>query len=119
MVDAVWSTAKDGRWHRLLHLAKQMRFNAEEIGAALDFLERYGFAQSSSVHGRKFKMITDGPYPMEATKILQLVALTDDRRLLHNSWEPIDFSSRKEFHNFLLRTNASQRRSDLRAGAPP
>jgi hypothetical protein len=47
------------------------------------------------------------------------VALMDDRRLLHDSWEPADFSSRKEFHNFLLRANASQRRSGLRAGGPP
>jgi hypothetical protein len=38
--------------------------------AALRFLVKYGFAESSTAKEGKFRMITDGPSPAEAAKVL-------------------------------------------------
>jgi len=38
--------------------------------AALRFLVKYGFAESSTAKEGRFRTITDGPSPAEAAKIL-------------------------------------------------
>jgi hypothetical protein len=70
VIDRVWLVAADGRWHSLRGLAQQTQLDGEEIMAALRFLVKHGFAESSTAKERRFKMITDGPSPAEAAKIL-------------------------------------------------
>jgi len=62
--------AADGRWHSRRGLAQQAQLDGEEIMAALRFLVKYGFAESSTAKEGRFRMITDGPSPAEAAKIL-------------------------------------------------
>jgi hypothetical protein len=71
VIDTVWATAADGNWHLRRTLVDKLSFRPEEIQAALDFLQKYGFAQSSTIGEEAFRMIKEGPSPMEATKILQ------------------------------------------------
>jgi hypothetical protein len=70
MIDRVWTVAADGRWHSLRGLARQTQLDGEKIMAALRFLVKHGFAESSTAKEGKFRMITDGPSPAEAAKIL-------------------------------------------------
>jgi hypothetical protein len=74
VVDVVWTAAGDGRWHARRRIAEEVPFEAEEVTAALDFLVRYGFAQSSPLDGKRFKIVMGGPSPMEAAKILRAMA---------------------------------------------
>ena len=71
VIDRVWLVAADGRWHARRGLAQQTQLDGEEIMAALRFLVKYGFAESSTAKEGSFKMITDGPSPAEAAKILR------------------------------------------------
>jgi hypothetical protein len=71
IVDGVWLAAADGRWRSLRGLARRTRFREEEIAAALRFLVKYGFAESSSAEVERFRMITHGPSPFEAANLLR------------------------------------------------
>jgi len=75
VVDAVWSAAHDGRWHTGADLAREVPFRAGEVGVALDFLVRYGFAESRLVGEKRFRMIMGSPSPMEAADILRFLGL--------------------------------------------
>jgi len=46
----------------------------EEIAAALRFLVKYGFAESSSAEEGRYRMITRGPSPFDAANLLRAVA---------------------------------------------
>ena len=74
VVDWVWLAAADGRWRSLRDLVSKTRFREEEIAAALRFLVRYGFAESSPAELERFKMVTHGPSPFEAANLLRAVA---------------------------------------------
>jgi hypothetical protein len=52
--------------------------------AALRFLVKYGFAESSTAKEGRFRMITHGPSPAEAAKILW--ALGKEPDLAHFAW---------------------------------
>ena len=84
VIDRVWLVASDGRWHSRRDLVQQTRFDGEEIKAALRFLVKYGFAESSIAGQEKFRMITDGPSPMEAANLLRAVEQQADRLALHS-----------------------------------
>jgi len=71
VIDTIWATAADGNWHLRRTLANKFSFQPEEIQAALDFLLKYGFVQSSTHGEEAFRMIMEGPSPMEAAKVLQ------------------------------------------------
>jgi len=96
VVESIWSVVADGRWHSresiveatqsrptgrkegvwqrirsLLFESSNVDDTGAEVLAALDLLVRYGFAVSS-VDGR-IKMVTDGPSPMEALKLIQVL----------------------------------------------
>jgi hypothetical protein len=43
--------------------------------AALHFLVKYGFAESSTAGEERFRMITHGPSPSEAANLLRAVAI--------------------------------------------
>jgi len=84
VIDTVWSTAADGDWHSRRGLVELTRFEGEEIAAALRFLVKYGFAESSIAGEERFRMITDGPSPLEAAKILWAFGKEPD--LTHFAW---------------------------------
>ena len=75
VIDRVWLVAGDGRWYSRAGLIERTRFEAEEVAAALHFLVRYGFAESSTAGEERFRMITDGPSPMEAANLLHFVEI--------------------------------------------
>jgi hypothetical protein len=70
MIDRVWMVAADGRWHSRRGLAQQTQLDGEEIMAALRFLVKYGFAESSTAKEGRYRIITGGPSPAEAAKVL-------------------------------------------------
>jgi ribulose kinase len=74
LVDWVWLAAADGRWRSQCDLFHKTRFKEEEIAAALRFLVKYGFAESSPAEVERFKMVTYGPSPFEAANLLRAVA---------------------------------------------
>ena len=75
VIERVWSLARDGRWHSRGSLVERSRFGAEEVAAALHFLVRYDFAETSTVREERFRMISDGPSPMEAANLLRVVEI--------------------------------------------
>ena len=75
VIDRIWSIAADGRWHSRRSLVDQIPVKPTEVVAALDFLVKYGFAKSSTAGGKKFRMITRGPSPMEAANLLRAVQI--------------------------------------------
>ena len=75
IVDGVWLAAADGRWRSQRGLVQKTRFKEEEIVAALHFLVKYGFAESSTAGEERFRMITHGPSPFEAVNLLRAVAI--------------------------------------------
>jgi len=84
VVDRVWLAAADGRWHSQRGLVQQTRFEGEEVTAALHFLVKYGFAESSVLGRESYRMITDGPSPAEAAKVLWAFGKQPD--LTHFAW---------------------------------
>ena len=75
LVDGIWLAAADGRWRSQRGLVHKTRFKQEEITAALHFLLKYGFAESSTAGEKRFRMITHGPSPFEAVNLLRTVAI--------------------------------------------
>jgi len=73
VIGTVWNAAADGEWHLRRSLIDHISFEPEEILAALDFLVKYGFAQSATLEEEAFRMITNGPSPMEAAEILRIL----------------------------------------------
>ena len=78
VVDAVWLVGRDGRWHTQSDFAKRAGFRDDDVAGVLDFLVKYGFAQSSSPAERKFKRIMNGPSPMKAAEILRALGQHPD-----------------------------------------
>jgi hypothetical protein len=74
VVDWVWLAAADGRWRSQRDLVHKTGFKEEEIAAALRFLVKYGFAQSSFAEESRYRMITHAPSPFEAANLLRAVA---------------------------------------------
>jgi len=74
VVDGVWLAAADGRWRSQRDLVHKTTFKEEEIAAALCFLVKYGFAESSYAEEEMYRMITHAPSPFEAANLLRAVA---------------------------------------------
>jgi hypothetical protein len=75
IMDGVWLAAGDGRWRSLRGLVQKTRFKEEEVAAALYFLVKYGFAESSHARVERFRMIPHAPSPLEAANLLRAVAI--------------------------------------------
>jgi len=71
VVDCVWLVGQDGQWHSRNELAKHLPFRLEHVAAAVDFLVKYGFAQFSSQHGRRFRLIRESPPPRDIAQLLR------------------------------------------------
>jgi hypothetical protein len=75
----VWSTLADGRWHSRRSIIKRIKaLRSPQVIAALDFLTRYGFVESSTADQERLRMVTDGLSPMEAARLLRIVGLETD-----------------------------------------
>jgi hypothetical protein len=74
VVDRVWLAAADGRGRSQRDLVHKTRFKEEEIAAALRFLVKYDFAESSSAEEERYRMITHAPSPFEAANLLRAFA---------------------------------------------
>lgn len=73
-IEMVWSVSADGRWHSRRSIIERLPpSKSTEVIAAIDFLVKYGFAQSSAGKYEKVRMITDGPSPTEALRLLRIV----------------------------------------------
>ena len=83
VVDEVWSMTSDGRWHSRKALARKSAFKPSTVNAALGFLVKYGFIQSSG--GARIRVrVVRGPSPKEVASMLLGVAFDDERRLLYS-----------------------------------
>ena len=70
VIDEVWTLAGDGAWHTIQALLRKSSFEPEAVHAALSFLTKYGFAQTSG-DGEEAKIkVTLGPSPKEIAGIL-------------------------------------------------
>lgn len=45
VIDRVWSTARDGRWHLVGELASQLLLSTQDVKTVLSFLLKYEFAE--------------------------------------------------------------------------
>jgi hypothetical protein len=84
-IEIVWSTLADCCWHSRNSIIKRIpALRSTEVIAALDFLMRYGFVESSTPDQERLRMITDGPSPMEAADLLRAVGLETESPLSHS-----------------------------------
>jgi hypothetical protein len=85
-IEMVWSTLADGRWHSRRSIIGRIRtLRSTDTIAALDFLVKYGFAESSTAAQERFRMIADGLSPIEAVDLLRAVGLETDCLPSHSS----------------------------------
>ena len=73
----------DGRWHSKKRLARKSAFKPPAVNAALGFLVKYGFIQSSGGAGIRFRAV-GGPSPKQVASMLLGVAFDDRRRLIYS-----------------------------------
>ena len=84
-IEMVWSTLADGCWHSRRSIINRIpTLRSTEVTAALDFLTRYGFVESSTADHERLRMVTDGPSPMEAACLLRAVGLDTESLLSHS-----------------------------------
>lgn len=84
-IEIVWLMLADGCWHSRSSIIKRIPpLRSTEVTAALDFLMRYGFVESSTPGQERLRMITDGPSPMEAVDLLRAVGIETDGLLSHS-----------------------------------
>lgn len=72
VVDELWFLTRDGRWHTRRDLAGESSFEPEAVNAALRFLVKYGFAESSGGAEMMIK-VTGGPSPNEVASVLSVL----------------------------------------------
>jgi hypothetical protein len=82
VVDELWSLGGDGRWHSTRTLVKRSSFNSEVVNAALEFLVKYGFVQSSGDAEMRVRM-AGGPAPGEVARVLAALAFQNAPRFMY------------------------------------
>jgi hypothetical protein len=81
-IQMVWLAVADGCWHSRLSIIKRIpALGSMEVISVLDFFVKYGFAEPSVAGEERFRVITDGPSPMEAAGLLRIVSLETDSPL--------------------------------------
>jgi len=83
VVDEVWSITSDGKWHSRKTLARKSAFKPSRVNAALGFLVKYGFVQSSRGGEIRVKAVA-GPSPKEVASVLLGVVFDDKRGFLYS-----------------------------------
>jgi len=71
LVDAIWATASDARWHTLEEVAKRLRSSYGRVALAVNVLEKYGFAEVSGTSERRFRINPGTISPMETVYSLR------------------------------------------------
>jgi hypothetical protein len=69
-VDEIWKLASDGKWHTLNEIARRAEVPTEMAGLAVDFLDKYGFAETSAIDVRWFRIRLGAPSPLEIAESL-------------------------------------------------
>jgi hypothetical protein len=82
VVDELWLLTRDGRWHTKRDLTRKSSFKPEAVNAALGFLVKYGFAQSSG-QAEMMIRVTGGPSPNDVASVLSHLALGSERRSVY------------------------------------
>ena len=82
VVDELWFLTRDGRWHTRQDLTRKSSFDPEAVNAALGFLVKYGFAQSSEGAEMMIR-VTGGPSPNDVASVLSVLALNNERRSVY------------------------------------
>jgi hypothetical protein len=70
LLEMVWAIIRDGRWHSRRSISKRIPARKGDVGAALDFMAKYGFTDSSAGREEKYKLVADGPSPDEVAWLL-------------------------------------------------
>ena len=83
VVDELWFLTRDGRWHTRRDLASESSFEPEAVNAALGFLVKYGFAQSSGGAEMTIRSI-GGPSPSEVARMLSVLAFDSEQRFVYS-----------------------------------
>jgi hypothetical protein len=81
VVDELWDLTRDGRWHSRSALARRSSFEPDAVNAAVGFLVKYGFAQSSGGTETRIRL-TGGPSPGEVARALSVLAYDDGQRFI-------------------------------------
>ena len=82
VVDELWSLTGDGQWHSARALVQRSSFKPDVVNAALEFLVKYGFVQSSGDMEMRVMMV-GGPSPGEVAKVLSVLAFENESRFLY------------------------------------
>jgi hypothetical protein len=82
VVDELWSLTGDGRWHSTRTLVRESSFGPEAVNAALDFLVKYGFVQSSGDVEMRVRL-AGGPSPSEVVRVLSALAFQKAPRFMY------------------------------------
>jgi hypothetical protein len=83
-IEMVWCALADGGWHSRRSIIKRIpAFRSAEVIAALDFLMKYGFVESSTADHERLRIIPDEPSPMESVRLIRIVGLETDSLLSH------------------------------------
>jgi hypothetical protein len=82
VVDELWSLTRDGRWHTRRALTRESSFNPQVVNAALAFLAKYGFIESSGEAEMRIRG-SEGPSPNEVAKALSVLAFDNERRSIY------------------------------------
>jgi len=82
VVDELWSLTRDGRWHTRRALTRESSFNPEVVNAALGFLVKYCFIQSSGGVEMRIRG-SEGPSPNEVARVLSVLAFDNERRSVY------------------------------------
>ena len=82
VVDELWSLTGDGRWHSTRALVQRSSFNPEVVNAALGFLVKYGFVQSSGDVEAMVRM-AGGPSPGEVARVLSALTFQNASRFMY------------------------------------
>ena len=81
--DMVWQLASDSRWHTLKEVAKLTQSSDEKVALVVNFLEKYGFAQSYFTDEKRFRITPNAP-PIEIAYTLQSLLRTPVSPILAN-----------------------------------
>jgi len=66
----VWSIMSEGDWHSPQNLAKRSGLDSSRLGVVLDFLVKYGIAESTGGFVRAASTNASAPSPSQVVEIL-------------------------------------------------
>lgn len=85
VIQRVWLVGRDRGWHSPEELAEMLPLNTRIVEAALDFLVKYGFAETSGGTARKVRINPFTPSPCELARFVRSIAGTmRDSRMLYS-----------------------------------